>query len=515
MKMKPFKMNYTKALFLIASWTSLSYSQGIAPKPDKYLLGKSTAITETTVFTHPGLLNSKAELDFVKAKIKSGAEPWTSSFNKMKYSNFGSLSWVPKPLSVVNANGNDANVENEDATAAYTQALLWYFTDNEAYARKSVEILNAWSSTLTSHTSADLQKQLVAGWCGSVFPLAGEILRASYPKWTSSEINQLSSMLSKAFLPLLGNGNPTYNGNWELSMINALMCIGVFNDDSTTFERGVFFWRKRVPAYFYMTTDGSTPIRPYGTSTLNSESAINNYWGNPYRYFDGLCQETYRDYGHHMQMGLASAVNSAEIAFHQGIDLYAENDKRIVAGMEFQASTLLGNPVSTDLFPNGFIASDLLPTWEIAYNHFHNRKGLALPMTYSLITNKIRSSYFAAMLNLVWESATHAELANNVTHVEPFEASLGSAPLKFELGQNYPNPFNPTTSISYSLPHSSFVTMRVYDVIGKEVAILVSEQKDAGMYEVRFDASELSSGIYVYCLTTSSSILSKKMMLIK
>jgi len=473
----------------------------------------------TAIFTHPGLLNSKAELDFVKAKITSGAEPWSSSFTKMKNSNFGNLNWVPKPLSVVHANwtptSNDAGIENDDATAAYTQALLWYFTDNETYAQKSVEILNAWSSTITSHTSTDLQKQLVAAWCGSVFPLAGEILRASYPKWTSDEINQFSSMLNKAFLPLLVSGNPTYNGNWELSMINALLCIGVFNEDSTTFAQGLFLWRKRVPAYFYMTTDGTTPIRPYGTTSLNSESAIHNYWVSPYRYFDGLCQETCRDYGHHMQMGLASAVNSAEIAFHQGIDLYAENDKRIMAAMEFQAGPLLGNPVSKELFPNGFVASDLLPTWEIAYNHFHNRKGFALPMTDALISKSIRPSYFTTMLNIAWESVTHAELDINITYVESVEVNLGDAPLKFGLAHNYPNPFNPTTSISYSLPQSSFVTLRVYDVIGKEVATLVSEHQDAGIYKVTFDASQLSTGIYVYNLSTANSIFCKKMMLIR
>ncbi len=199
-------------------------------------------------------------------------------------------------------------------------------------------------------------------------------------------------------------------------MIDALMCIGVFNEDATTFNRGVFLWRKRVPAYFYLTTDGPTPIRPYGTTSLDTDSDIKNYWCNPHQYFDGLCQETIRDFGHHMQMGLASAVNSAEIAFHQGIDLYAENDKRIMAAMEFQAGPLLGKPVPAALFPNGFAASDLLPTWEIAFNHFHNRRGFALPLTETLIRTKVRRSDVIAMCNLAWESLTHAELDFTVTH---------------------------------------------------------------------------------------------------
>ena len=475
-----------KVQFLFVLLTSWSCLTGVAAEPDK-------TVTESHVFIHPGLLNSKAELDFIKAKIKAGAEPWKSAFNKMRSSNFGSLSWTPKPLAVVNARSNDASVENDDATAAYTQALLWYFTDNEAYAKKAVAILNAWSSKLTSHTSNDLQKQLVAAWCGSVFPLAGEILRASYQKWTSDDINQFSSMLNKAFLPLLVTGNPTYNGNWELSMINALMCIGVFNEDTTTFKRAVFLWRKRVPAYFYLTTDGKSPFRPYGTFDLSSENAIKNYWFNPFKYFDGLCQETLRDYGHHMQMGLASAVNSAEIAFHQGIDLYTENENRIMAAMEFQASPLLGNAVPQDLFLIGFVASDLLPTWEIAYNHFHNRKGFTLPMTDTLIRTKIRPSYFMTMLNMAWESITHAEIdSSTATSILNQQITESGCSLKIA-----PNPVNSYFTVKYMVTELSPIEFTMYDMNGN----LIDKQKDQNIQSLVGEFhwtinSELGSGVY-------------------
>ena len=366
--------------------------------------------TEVLVFKHPGLLNSGAELDFVKAKIKAGAEPWAAMFDRLKNSGYGNLNWTPHPLAVVNANGNDASIENEDAKAAYAHALLWYFTDNADYAKKSAEILDAWSAKLTNHASSDRQKAVVAAWCGSVFPLAAEILRSSYPGWTTNETRQFSAMLNRAFLPLIFPGNATFNGNWELSMSDALLCIGVFNEDAATFNRGVFLWRKRVPAYFYLTSDGPMPIRPYGTAEMDADAAIYNFWYKPNRYFDGLCQETRRDFGHHMQMGFASAVNTAEIAYHQGLDLYAENDHRLMAAMEFQAGALLRQPVSAELFPDGFVASDILPTWEIAYNHYHNRRGFALPLTETLIRTKVRPSDFTAMCNLAWESMTHAEL---------------------------------------------------------------------------------------------------------
>ncbi|BDQ02636.1 LamG-like jellyroll fold domain-containing protein [Ignavibacterium sp.] len=90
-----------------------------------------------------------------------------------------------------------------------------------------------------------------------------------------------------------------------------------------------------------------------------------------------------------------------------------------------------------------------------------------------------------------------------------------TSPEKFSLEQNYPNPFNPSTKISWQLPVSSHQTLKVYDVLGKEVATLVDEYRDSGKYEVEFDASKLSSGIYFYKLNAGSFSETKKMILIK
>jgi len=86
---------------------------------------------------------------------------------------------------------------------------------------------------------------------------------------------------------------------------------------------------------------------------------------------------------------------------------------------------------------------------------------------------------------------------------------------KFELKQNYPNPFNPSTNITYSLPQQSDVQLRVYDMVGREVATLISREQAAGAYTITFDASELSSGMYLYRLDTGSTTITRKMMLIK
>ena len=87
--------------------------------------------------------------------------------------------------------------------------------------------------------------------------------------------------------------------------------------------------------------------------------------------------------------------------------------------------------------------------------------------------------------------------------------------LNFELSQNIPNPFNPSTSISYSIPENAFVTLKIYDVLGNEVVELINEQKESGNYQIDFNASELSSGIYYYTLTAGNFTSTKKMSLIK
>lgn len=89
------------------------------------------------------------------------------------------------------------------------------------------------------------------------------------------------------------------------------------------------------------------------------------------------------------------------------------------------------------------------------------------------------------------------------------------APNTFSLAQNYPNPFNPTTLIKFSIPVKGNVTLKVYDIIGNEVATLVNENKDAGTFEVNFSAEDLSSGIYLFQLKSSSFMETKKMTLIK
>ena len=109
-----------------------------------------------------------------------------------------------------------------------------------------------------------------------------------------------------------------------------MLGVAVFTENATLFDHAVLFWQQRLPAYFYLHTDGPEPVpSPRGGTTWHGQTVFNAS-------LDGLCQETCRDLGH-TQMGLAAALNGAETAWLQGVDLYAQERTRITTAMEFHA----------------------------------------------------------------------------------------------------------------------------------------------------------------------------------
>ncbi|HEX2866970.1 MAG TPA: T9SS type A sorting domain-containing protein, partial [Ignavibacteriales bacterium] len=126
--------------------------------------------------------------------------------------------------------------------------------------------------------------------------------------------------------------------------------------------------------------------------------------------------------------------------------------------------------------------------------------GLGDPGNSDLVTSK-----YWALLNFV----------TNLTGVER-DKNGGLVPSEFTLTQNYPNPFNPSTTIRFTVPQMSNVTLKVYNIVGQEVATLVNNQTmSAGKYQVDWNASRLASGVYLYSLEAGSVHITKKMMLLK
>jgi hypothetical protein len=356
-------------------------------------------------FIHPGVQVDKAQLDFVKGKIAAHAEPWTAAFAAMKNSSFGSLKYKAKPRADVECGAysnpdHGCTDEKNDAIAAYTHALLWYFTGDRAHAGKAIEIMNAWSAVLVKHTNSNAPLQ--AAWAASVFPRAAELIRHTYDGWAKHDVDAFGKMLSKVYMPLIDHGSDS-NGNWELSMIEASMGIAVFLDDRDAFNTAVKLWRKRVPAYVYLASDGATPVAP----PQGNKNWV-KFWYDQTKLVDGLSQETCRDLGH-VQYGLAAMTNAAETATIQRVNLFAEQTQRLRATYEFHAKWLNKSPVPGWLCGGKLKEVSPDPMWEIGYNALANRLGQDLPETKRLI-QKIRPT--KADHHMAWETLTHAEIGN-------------------------------------------------------------------------------------------------------
>jgi hypothetical protein len=129
------------------------------------------------------------------------------------------------------------------------------------------------------------------------------------------------------------------------------------------------------------------------------------------------------------------------------------------------------------------------------------------PKEYTFVDNNVSSGKYSYRLKQI-------DLDGKVKYSTVLSVNIG-APTEFRLFQNYPNPFNPTTIIEYRLPKEQFVTLKIFDMLGKEVATLVNEPQAKGSYKVTFDANSLPSGIYFYRINTPEYQATGKMLLLR
>jgi hypothetical protein len=362
-------------------------------------------------FQHPGVLVDRGQLDFVKAQLAAGAEPWKSALAAVTASPLASLAYTPHPIAVVQC-GSFSNPdigctdEKNDAAAAYTHALLWYYGGDPQHAQKAIAIMNAWASTLTAHQLSNAPLQ--SAWVASLWPRAAEIIRWSNAGWSATDADKFGKWLETVYLPEVVAGSAS-NGNWELSMIEATIGIAVFRDDAQTFAGAVAMWKKRVPAYVYLVSDGAAPVGP-PTGGAKTGAALLAFWYNPAKLVDGLSQETCRDLGH-AQYGLAAMTNAAETARIQGVDLYALESKRLAAAYELHATWLAGDGGANANLLCGVALNAVTPDpmWEIALNAVGARLGVSLPETQKLVA-KIRPT--GSNHHMEWETLTHGAIGS-------------------------------------------------------------------------------------------------------
>jgi len=130
------------------------------------------------------------------------------------------------------------------------------------------------------------------------------------------------------------------------------------------------------------------------------------------------------------------------------------------------------------------------------------------PKNYSFTDNNLTSGTYSYRLKQI-------DRDGKFEYSQSVEVTIGQTVKEFALMQNYPNPFNPSTMISYQLPAASHISLKVYDMLGNEVAMLVNETKEAGSYTAQFDGTKLSSGIYFYTINAGNYSETKKLTLMK
>jgi hypothetical protein len=191
-------------------------------------------------------------------------------------------------------------------------------------------------------------------------------------------------------------------------MTEAAMFIGVFLENSTAYNTGMKLFQARVPAYIYMTSDGSLPVYPRGIST---KSALISYWqGQDTFNASGISQETCRDL-EHTGYGLASIAHVAEMARIQGNDLYQTSiGVRLRAALEFHTQFLEGVSVPSWLC-SGSLDSSLLSTTEVGYNAFATRLKYT-NLTYTEEWTVSRRPAGSNGLFVAYETLTHANNPN-------------------------------------------------------------------------------------------------------
>ncbi|NLR57464.1 cell wall anchor protein [Chitinophaga polysaccharea] len=337
--------------------------------------GKLALNNHDTVFVHPGLLHKQADFDRMKSKVEAGAEPWVSGWNRLTSNSHSGLGWQPNPADTVYRGSDGVHRENygqlyNDIAAAYATALRWKVSGDKLYAEKSIQIMNAWSARL-KRIAGNNDANLAAGLYGYQFANAAEIMR-SYSGWAPADFRRFQQMMRNVFYPMNHSFLTRrercmshFYANWDLCVMNSILAIGVLCDDRDLYNEAIGYFK-------------------YGAGNGAISHAV--YFIHP----DGLgqWQESGRDQGH-TTLGIGLMGTFCEMAWNQGDDMYGYDNNRFLKGAEYVAAYNLGDSVSFKPYTNcvgvvqNVISSgsrgNTRPVWELVYNHYVNRKGLAAP----------------------------------------------------------------------------------------------------------------------------------------
>jgi hypothetical protein len=334
-------------------------------------------------FVHPGILHTQADIDRITQMVNAGTQPYLDGYNQLVGSSLSSTNWTPRATETIIRGGTGDNVSllYIDVARAYQNALLWKITGNTANGDMARDILNDWSSTLTT-VSGNADRYLAAGIYGYQLANVSEIMRG----YSGFNVTQMQDMLLNVFYKplnerfLIGNefGDDhndahiqNYRANWDLCNMAATVAIGIFTDRRDIYDIGIEYFK-------------------HGAGNGSIYNAI------PFLHPGGLAQweESGRDQAH-TQMGIGLMAATAEMAWNQGEDLYGWANNRFLRAAEYVAKynngddnvpfmtyergTGTNGAVQTETVISSASRNEPRPVWEMIYNHYANRKGLSVP----------------------------------------------------------------------------------------------------------------------------------------
>ena len=304
---------------------------------------------------HPGIFQRRQDLDFMRAQVTAGRDPWKAAWDRMLALPTSSLDFTPQPVTHIVRGSYGAGQKgdreiNASVESTESHVLQWVVTGDEAHARKAASIIDAWSSVLGDFSGNDAM--LLGGWTGAKWANLAEILRATWKDWPAPSIHEFETMLRTVYVPLLFPFFPEANGNWDAAMMHSLLAIAVFSEDEALLDHVLRHYR------FGPGTGGITR----------------------YIYPNGQCEESTRDQAH-TQLGLGYFALTSLIAWNQNIDLFSEADNRLALGFEYTSRFMIGEPV----FAYGAISDQTRGRFDDWYavplQHFRFDRGIAMPYT--------------------------------------------------------------------------------------------------------------------------------------
>jgi hypothetical protein len=430
-------------------------------------------------FIHPGILNSQDELNFIKATVNgTAAHPMKTGYTTMKSFSGASLNYTPNPLANVTvvASGVGADEANfRDASlAAYTHALQWVITGNAANKDKAIDIFNKWSTSFVSMIPTDAQRQLEAAWVLPAWVAGAEIIRyynSGAAGWNTADIARFCKMLDTLYNYVKIIYTDKRTNNWGSSAALSMLSVGVFENDTAKFNAGRLFYSFLLPYQVEKT---------------------------------GLVMETCRDCNH-AEYNMIGMVQAAEVAWHQGVDLYgikldSQTTPRLLMGLEFQANSFLGTPLNVGQTCGAVSCSgdDLHgPGWEVGRNHYLYRAKLPIPALDKFVLTKNRPVGTSETHFVEWTTLTHADLGNIPVPVVNQTAKQAAAGSSHGAGIFYYQ-HGAMTSLPWQKAglDKNVKGFEILNIQGKRVMLFRPGTEGSG----RLAAAGLTSGTYLYSL---------------